>query len=177
MARGRTRGGRLWTCIVHKPTGCVVCAVGIISAIILPGKLFHQAVVSFQSIILAGVFFSQLPRVFNHYSSIILVGKIFRLQRTNQSFYRVIILVGRYCSYNDTERDCYNLQTARISFGTIPRRNPVATAKKSMANHIHARVCSLETVGMPAPMRKMDSPAVILVITFMMSNNTVFDYP
>ena len=31
-------------------------------------------------------------------------------------------------------------------------------------------------MGMPAPMRKMDSPAVILVITFMMTNNTVFDY-
>ena len=46
----------------------------------------------------SGSFFSQLPRVLNHYSSIILVGKIFRLQRTNQSFYRVIILVGRYCT-------------------------------------------------------------------------------
>ena len=50
-----------------------------------------------------------------------------------------------------------------------------------MANHIHARVCSPDTVGMPAPMRKMDSPAVILVITFsvrfVMTNNTVFDYP
>ena len=49
-----------------------------------------------------------------------------------------------------------------------------------MTNYIHARVCSLECVGMPAPMRKMDPPAVILVITFvitfMMSNNTVFDY-
>ena len=72
MARGRTRGGRLWTCIVHKPTGCVVCAVGIISAIILPGKLFHQAVVSFQSIILVGGFFSQLSRVSNHYVGILM---------------------------------------------------------------------------------------------------------
>ena len=45
----------------------------------------------------SGSFFSQLPRVSNHYSSIIIMGKIFRLQRTNQSFYRVIILVGRYC--------------------------------------------------------------------------------
>ena len=81
---------------VHSSQTNGVCSI--ISAIILPGKLFHQAVVSFQSIILAGSFFSQLPRVFNHYSSIILVGKIFRLQRTNQSFYRVIILVGRYCT-------------------------------------------------------------------------------
>ena len=57
----------------------------------------------------------------------------------------------------------------------------MATAKKSMANHIHARVCSPDTVGIPASMLKMDSPAVILVITFMitfmMTNNTVFDYP
>ena len=70
---------------------------------------------------------------------------------------------------------------ARISFGTIPRRNHVAAAKKSMTNGIHARVCSLETVGMPAPMRKTDPPAVILmitfVITFVVTNNTVFDYP
>ena len=72
---------------------------------------------------------------------------------------------------------------ARISFGTIPRRNHLAAAKKSMANPIHARVCSPETVGMPAPMRKTDSPAVILVITFVitfvmtLTNNTVFDYP
>ena len=66
---------------------------------------------------------------------------------------------------------------ARISFGTIPRRNHVATAKKSMTNHIHAIVCSPDAVGMPAPMRKMDPPAVILVITFVVTHNTVFDYP
>ena len=53
----------------------------------------------------------------------------------------------------------------------------MAAAKKSMRNHIHARVCSPETVGMPAPMRKMDSPAVILVVTFVMTHITVFDYP
>ena len=50
-----------------------------------------------------------------------------------------------------------------------------------MTNHIHARVCSPDTVGIPAPMRKMDPPAVILVITFVitfvMTDNTVFDYP
>ena len=50
-----------------------------------------------------------------------------------------------------------------------------------MTNHIHAIVCTPDTVGMPAPMRKMDPPAVILVITlvitFVMSHNTVFDYP
>ena len=46
-----------------------------------------------------------------------------------------------------------------------------------MRNHIHASVCSLETMGMPASMRKMDSPAVILSVRFVMTNNTVFDYP
>ena len=53
----------------------------------------------------------------------------------------------------------------------------MAAAKKSMANGIHARVCSLETVGMPAPMRKTDPPGVILSVTFVMTDNTVFDYP
>ena len=66
---------------------------------------------------------------------------------------------------------------ARISFGTIPRRNYFAAGSKSMRNHIHARVCSLDTVGMPARMRKMDSPAVILTVTLMMTHITVFDYP
>ena len=40
-----------------------------------------------------------------------------------------------------------------------------------MTNHIHAIVCSPDTVGMPAPMRKMDPPAVILVITFVMTDS------
>ena len=69
-----------------------------------------------------------------------------------------------FTSYNNIERDCYN-QTARISFGTIPRRKYFAAGSKSVANHIHGRVCSLDTVGMPARMRKMDSPAVILSVT------------
>ena len=60
---------------------------------------------------------------------------------------------------------------ARISFGTIPRSNPVAVKKKTMINYIHARVYSLDTVGMPAPMHIMDPPAVILVITFVMTDS------
>ena len=149
MARGRTRGGRLWTCIVHKPTGCVVCAVGIISAIILPGKLFHQAVVSFQSIILVGGFFSQLPRVFNHYSSIILVGKIFRLQRTNQSFYRVIILVGRYCMPRKPGSRCEaGMRYPGISGKRCSKMIPDPRFRKSwLFDVLHTALCWLQVIA------------------------------
>ena len=39
-----------------------------------------------------------------------------------------------------------------------------------MTNYLHARVCSLEPMGMPAYMRKSVSPAVILMMGFMMSD-------
>ena len=43
-----------------------------------------------------------------------------------------------------------------------------------MTNYLHARVCSLEPMGMPAYMRKSVPPAVILMM--MTNTHTLFDY-
>ena len=48
-----------------------------------------------------------------------------------------------------------------------------------MAKPPPTRVLTLEPMGMPAPMRKTDSPdvrfIVTFIVTFMMTNSTVFD--
>ena len=76
----------------------------------------------------------------------------------------------------------YRSATTKIgskSFGIIPPRKIPGTTIRFMTNHPPARVFSLEPMGMPAPMRKTDSPGVILmttfVTTFVMTNSTVFD--
>ena len=63
---------------------------------------------------------------------------------------------------------CYN-QIGSKSFGIIPPRKDFLAGFRFMTNHPPARVCNLEPMGMPAAMRKMDSPAVILVITFVIT--------
>ena len=63
------------------------------------------------------------------------------------------------------------------SFGIIPPRKILGTTIRFMTKPPPTRVFTLEPMGMPAPMRKTDSPGVILGITFVMTNSTVFDYP
>ena len=59
------------------------------------------------------------------------------------------------------------------SFDPIPRRNLFGGTKKSMTDAYHARETDLEPSGIAGTMRFLDSADG----SFMMTNNTVFDYP